>query len=621
MSEIGFWKRLGRILDTLRVVVVNTFFVLFLLILGAALFSSSDSVTVPDNSALVLNLRGALVEERSMTGSLGDLLTPDNGVRDIEVGTVIAALERATTDDRIRMAVLRLDQLQGVSPGHAVAIGNALRRFSAQDKQVVAYGMFFSQAQYLLASHADAIYMHPMGQVLLPGYGGNQIYFNELLNTLHVNMHIFRVGRYKEFVEPYTRNDMSDEARAANQALVDDLWSQYASQVLDNRDIDAATFEQYTQAFPERLGAAGDMATAAIEAYLVDELMTPDQVRARIADTVGYTDEGEFNGIGFAQYLRGTSDATEDAEGAVGVITASGPVVTGRSRGMIASDRVIELIRQARRDDALDALVLRIESPGGSSFASELIRQELELVQLEGKPVVVSMGAVAASGGYWIAATADRIVAEPTTITGSIGVFGILPTFEKSLAQIGVNTDGVATTPLAGADPLSGLSEQYADILQTNVEHTYELFINLVARGRDMAPDAVDEIAQGRVWMGTRALELGLVDTLGNLDDAVAAAAELAGISTWEQRKLTSPMSTRELLLRELTSAGLVLGPLSWLGADRDPVAATPLVAPLVAPLVDRLERAWQVLATLDDPRHSYALCGHCEISGFATLR
>ena len=323
--------------------------------------------------------------------------------------------------------------------------------------------------------------------------------------------------------------------------------------------------------------------------------MNPDELRARIADDVGYGQDGEYLRIGFDDYLR-ANPAPSGSGQAVAVITAEGPIMMGRqNEGVIAADTLSTLIRRAREDDDVSALVIRVNSPGGSSFASEIIRQELELLQLTGKPVVASMGNVAASGGYWISATADQIFARPTTITGSIGVFGIVPTFEGLLSEAGVYTDGVGTTPLSRAfDPFSGLSEEMSRILQLSTEETYEQFVNLVARGRDMAPATVDEVAQGRVWTGSTAQTLGLVDELGNLEDAIARAAELAELDDYRIKRIRPSLSPREMLLGSLGGVES-----EWLPLGRTRIAAV-------------IAEARQFLAMLNDPADSYAICEIC---------
>ncbi|MEM8769568.1 MAG: signal peptide peptidase SppA [Pseudomonadota bacterium] len=591
----GVLARIGRGLTRLRTFTLNALFVLLLLVLITAVLSD-DVPVVPDDSALLINPRGVLVEQRSYADPLGRLLAPDEP-REIELSEITEALKLATDDTRIRLAVLDFDELGGMTAGQAAVIGEAVRGFQAADKEVIAYGASFGQSQYLLASYADALYMHPMGQLLLPGYGANRLYFKELLDKIQINLHIFRAGKYKEFVEPYLRTDMSEEAREANQSLVDELWDFYRSRIVQNRELDPGLFRRYTQNLPEALGEMGDLATAAVEHSLVDELLNLDEVRARIATQVGYGEDGEFRRIGFENYLRAQAAGKgSGSDPIIAVLTAEGPIMMGRqSQGVIAADTVSNLIRQARQDENVEAVVVRVSSPGGSAFASEMIRQELELLQLAGKPVVVSMGNVAASGGYWISATADRILANPTTVTGSIGVFGVFPTFEGALETVGVTSDGVGTTPLSGAaDPFSGLSDDMAAILQLNTEHTYSQFVNLVARGRNMAPEAVDAIAQGRVWTGARAKALGLVDDLGGLDDAVAIAAELADLESWRTEPLRAVPSPREMLL---SSLGGIESELKASGFGR---------------VWSVLNEAEAMLKILTDPQHGYALCEVC---------
>lgn len=588
-----FFNRLGRGLTRARNFTLNAIFLLLLFVLVVALFADNTPV-VPDDSALLVNPRGVLVDQRSPLDPLAEFLAPETP-GEVELGEITGALEQAAGDDRIHMAVLDLDELVGMSAGQAIIIGDAVRAFQAEGKEVVAYGSGFGQSQYLLASYADALYLHPMGQLILPGYGGNNLYFKELLDKLNVSIHIFRVGKYKEFVEPYSRTDMSEEARQANQALVDELWSAYRTRLIENRKLDGPVLDRFTHSLPEQLEAMGDLATVALEHHLVDELLNLDEARARVANEVGYASDGEFLRIGFDDYLR-ANPVSQGRGKAVAVIMAEGPIMMGRqNQRVIAADTVSRLIRRAREDDEVAALVLRVNSPGGSSFASEIIRQELELLQLTGKPLVVSMGNVAASGGYWISATADRIYAMPTTITGSIGVFGIVPTFERALDKIGVRTDGVETTPLSRAfDPFSGLSEDMSRILQLNTEQTYEQFLNLVARGRDMTPEAVDAIAQGRVWTGTTAQGLGLIDELGDLDDAIAKAAELAELDAYRTKRIRPDLSPREILLNSL--AGIES---EWMPLGRTRIAEV-------------LAGAERFLEMLNDPADSYAICEPC---------
>jgi protease-4 len=598
MSRSSIIGRIGRFLTGARVFTANALFVLLILMLAALLLGGDDGIGVPDRAALVLNPQGAIVEQEALGDPLSELLAPRDTARESELRQILRAVEKAKDDTRISTIVLDLDDLAAISTAHAETIGKRLQEFRASDKQVIAFGSYFSQGQYLLASFADAVYLHPYGQFLTTGYGINNLYFNELLDKLGINIHIFRVGKYKEFIEPYTRSSMSDEAREANQALVDALWRNYTSRVTENRGLAAHEFAAYVDDFAPRLEkVGGDMARLALEHELVDELLTPDQARARIADRVGYDRDGNFSSIEYRDYLRaGGSERAASGPGQIGVITARGPIMGGvNGRGVIAADDLIELIRQARQNEAVKALVLRIDSPGGSAFASELIRQELELTQLAGKPVVASMGNVAASGGYWIAATADAIYAQPTTITGSIGIFGIVPTLEKSLAEIGVQSDGVGTTALSrGMDPFSGINDVAARILQANVEHGYSRFLTLVARGREMTTEAVDAVAQGRVWIGQSAKELGLVDELGDLEDAIAGAAVLAGLEDYGVKHIARKLSAEELLLKQLLNR-----------VEKSSA---------VAGVTQTWQQLGHLLDTLNDPADAYALCMTCNV-------
>ncbi len=592
MTDRSVWQRAGAGLTKLRNFVMNTIFLIVMVVVVVLIIGSFGGTQVPENGALVLNPRGTMVEQRTVSDPFDDLWSVGQGLAEANIHQLVQAVERATSDDRIEMIVLDLDELAGSSLAHAVYLGTALNDFKAAGKQVVAIGHYYSQAQYAIATFADAIYMHPFGQLLLSGYGAYQLYFKSLFDKFDVNVHVFRVGTYKAAVEPYTRTDMSPAAKEANQQLVDGLWQAYAELVIENRGIEAATFEYYTRAFDDALTVAeGDMARAALENHLVDELLTPDQARSRIADTVGWDDENRFNRIGYLDYLQVAGQDPVQSQN-VGLIVARGTIQMGDNLRSAGADGLTRLIRRARADDSVRALVLRVDSPGGSTFASELIRQELELLQLADKPLVISMGSVAASGGYWISATADKIIAHPTTITGSIGIFAMMPTFEETLANFGIQTDGVGTSALSGTlDPLRGINEPMQRILQANVENGYEQFINLVARGRDMSPEAVKQIAEGRVWLGSTALELGLVDELGDLSLAIDAAAELANLTDHGVKAFTTPISARDLLFRELFEA-------------RAQEPQNPLVASLRA--------LWLQVAGLNDPMHTYSLCESC---------
>ncbi len=598
-------SKVGRGIDSVRRFVVNALFIVLLLIVIAAVVASCESIKVPDNGALLVNPRGIMVERAGIPdpfeGLLPGLLQGASALAEVELQTVLDALEHARDDDNIRMAILNLDELVWSAPAHGQRIGQALQAFKDTGKKVVAYGHFFSQHQYHIASFADALYMHPQGQLVLEGYGTQNFYFQELLEKFDVNVHVFRVGTYKSAVEPLLRNDMSEEARMAFEALYQNLWQRAVEDIATNRRLEVQQVHEFANNFPERVAAAGgDIARTALENHLVDELLTRDQARVRMGDDVGFLNDSEaINAIDFQSYLQARRALNVGGD-KIAVLTAQGVIVNhGRGNGIVAAEQAIDLIRQAKSDPAVKALVLRVDSPGGSQFASELIRQELELLQLAGKPVVASFGATAASGGYWISATAERIVAEPSTLTGSIGVFSYLTTFENSLAKLGVHSDGVGTTPLTlAANPISGINEAMASILQTQVEHGYEQFINTVARGRSMTTEDVREVAEGRVWSGEVALELGLIDALGGIDTALKDAAELAGISDWDRVELTPPVDPRTALLARLFSNP------SSRQANWQPALASRFLF--------QLRDLFEFLQRMDDPLNLYAMCGEC---------
>jgi protease IV len=596
----SFLGRIGRGITRTRNFVLNTLFIVFLALVVLVLLNNCQSITVPSNSALIVNPKGAIVESATLPDPFQELLSAGPRIAQVELASILRAIEFAAADTDISMIVLDLDELVWAAPAHAQRIGEALRTFRESGKQVVSYGHFYSQAQYHIASFADALYMHPMGQIVLEGFGGFTFYFNELLENFDVNVHVYRVGSFKSAVEPLLRNDMSAEARMAAEALYQNIWQHLLKDVANNR----LTTTEALQDYADNLGNAlqttqGDMARAALEAHLVDELLTVDQANVRLADDVGYRDAAaiEINGVDFQSYLLARNliqPPMSIGKDKIAVIVAQGMIVnTGTDDQVVAADATIELIRQARADPAIKAVVLRVDSPGGSQLASELIRQELELLQVAGKPVIASFGASAASGGYWIAATADAIVAEPTTITGSIGIFSFLTTFEDTLARYGVYTDGVGTTSLTGSSVFSGISDAMGEVLQARVENGYEQFINLVARGRNMEAGAVEAVAQGRVWTGEVAADLGLVDELGGMQAALQKAAEIADLDGWTTVRLRHPVDPRAAFLAQLFAPQGQQSAAQWgLGSG--------------------LEQLVLMLNRFDDPNHAYVLCESC---------
>lgn len=527
-----FFGALWHTLDFLRRLVVNlVFLALLLVVLGAWLFSGRVE-PLEEKTALVVDLRGALVEQytngpaEALLANMLEDARPETRLRD-----VLAAIDTAATDDQIARAVLVLDDLTAAGMPSLRDIAEALARFKAEGKQVVAWSSNYSQAQYFLAAHADEVYLHPFGEIELRGMGGTGLYFRDALDKIGVTVHGFQAGKYKSFLEPFTRNAPSAEALEADAFWLNDAWATWTGAVEQARKLPAGAIARLIDQMPERLAATrGDMAQLALQEKLVDGLKTRDELRALMIERGAATQggKGTFRQIAILDYLaRQTDTASGDA---IAVVVAEGEIVDDDApAGVVSGRATAELLREAREDDQVKAVVLRVNSPGGSAFGSELIRREVELLHAAGKPVVASMGDVAASGGYWISMSADEIVADEATITGSIGVGGLVPTFEKTLEKVGVGTGGASTTWLAQASsPLQPLDPRLAAMLDQRIGHVYRRFIDSVAAGRKRSFEQIDAVAQGRVWTGRQAAERGLVDTLGGLNDALDSAATRA---------------------------------------------------------------------------------------------
>ena len=605
----GIFRTIGAGITTLRRFLTNLVFVFVLVAVFVALLRSSDEgVLVPDGAALLVRLDGPVVEAAPDPDPLAIVLSDDNAPRPILLRDIVSTLRTAAEDDRISSIVLDVDGFPGAAPATLRVIGDALDAFADSGKPIYAGADALGQSQYLLASHATELYLNPQGQILLEGFSSETAYFASALEKLKVNVHVFRVGEYKSAVEPLIRDDMSEPAREAARALMEGLWAEYRDRIATNRALPAEALDGLIDDMPDRLRAVdGDFARLALETGLVDELLTRDAYRARLREAIGSDDDDGFLSIGLRDYAgvarAGERMARMEATRKVAVVVAEG-TITGGSDAETVGELTATMIRNARRDDDVAAVVLRVNSPGGSAFFSEVVRNELELAQLQGKPVVASMGGIAASGGYWISATADRIFAEPDTITGSIGIFGILATFEDTAAVLGVNSDGVGTHRLSSAgNVLDPINPAYADLLQQSVERGYERFLDIVARGRDMTPEAVDEVAQGRVWSGRSALQLGLVDELGGIDAAARAAALAAGVDDWQMVYVEPERSARDLLIEQLLAspagawaAGAVAGPTVEGLREIRAMATAPM----------------QLLSRLKDPGHVYAMCVAC---------
>lgn len=593
----GFFRRIGGVLEGLRRFLVNLFFLLFLVILVVVFFAARPEV--PERAALVLEPRGTVVEQLGPFDPIAEL--SGNGTREALLANLIDALDRGREDPRIEMAVLELNELDHIGVSKSIELGRALERFRAAGKAVVANADSYDQDQYFLAVHADEIYLNSMGAVVLEGFGVFRNYFRRALEKLSIEFHLFKVGEYKSALEPLVRDDMSEQAKEANRAWLDQLWGLYTATVTERRGIDEESLSRYVNQIDQVLAEhGGDAAAAAVSSGLVDDILSRADLEQLLISRVGEDDEGRFNRIGHREYLSLTRPTQPAVKQRVGVIVASGLITEGEQPpGMIGGDSLSQLIRQAREDEDIKAVVLRVDSGGGSAVASEVIRSELLRLKASGKPLVVSMGSTAASGGYWIAANADEIWATPATLTGSIGIFGAIPTIDRALGELGISTDGVGTTEVAGGlridRPLNPVVER---AIQAGVEHGYRQFLEIVAGGRDMLVEQVEPIAQGRVWTGTDARELGLVDRIGGLDEAVKSAAALAGLSKYRVERVQQPMTPAERLLRQL------MGVSSGWWPQSDFATTYGWLVPVLQPLRD--------LTMANDPRRTYAYCATC---------
>jgi protease-4 len=586
---------------------------LLLLIFGliGALFSRPIPF-VPDKAALVIAPQGPLVEQ--FTGDPVERAIAETlrqGPIETRVRDLVDAIEAARDDKRIVALYLDLGGLAGGGTAKLQEVARAIDEFKTSGKPVIAFGEYYDQPQYYLASRADEIYLDPQGIAYIDGFANYGLFIKEALDKLSVDWNVFRVGEYKSAVEMFTRNDMSPAEREESLAWLNSVWDTWKADVAGARGFEPTVLQAYADNAPEALRATGgDLARVALDAGLVTELKGRYEVEDRIAEITGEDEDlHSYKGVDFEGYLahvQSTKVLKGKSGNKIAFIVASGEILPGeQAPGTIGSDTLAAQLREARHDDDVKAVVLRIDSPGGSTFASEVIRREVAELRADGKPVVASMSTLAASGGYYIAMDADRIVASPATLTGSIGIFAMFPTFQRSLERLGVHVDGVGTTELSGEfSPVRPMSDGTRDVLQQSIDHEYQRFISLVARSRKKDVGEIDKIAQGRVWSGADARQLGLVDELGGYQDAIELAAKLAELGEDY----------------EVDHYDRVIGISEALGFRIDEAVAR-LVAPIVAKhvAIPRLPRALEPLADelarldrLRDPRNVYMYCLVC---------
>lgn len=615
-EKSGIMRRIfrffGSVINGIRTIIGMLFLGFFLLVLGGMF--ADDIQPMPDSGALYLAPSGVLVDQKSYTDPFGQILSGGNQ-RDSEtlVRDIIEALDAAGRDSRITHLVIDTDYMTGGGLSKLEEISVALLRFKKSGKPVIAVADNLSQSQYYLAAHADEILLNPLGAVMITGFGAYNSYFKEALDKLKINMHIFRVGQFKSAVEPFLGNSMSPDAKQASTELMNELWQFYGSQIEQLRGLPSGTIHRYADNLHINLQASlGNSSALAKKQDLIDQVATRTEMSAYLNEMIPSTD-GEFNRITLKGYLNhvrlGKINSAAAKRHKIALVVAAGNIVDGEQpEGTAGGDTLAGIFDRLRDDSDIKAVVLRIDSSGGSAFASDVIRDAMAATRKQGIPIVVSMGSYAASGGYWIATEADHVLAMPTTITGSIGVFGVIPTVEDSLAAMGIYSDGVATTNIAGILQLDRpMTKQAEMVFQSGVDNVYTRFLALVAEARNSTPAEVHKIAQGQVWTGQRALQLGLIDELGDLSDAIVEAAELANLSEYMVDYQRKPLTVYEQFLSEMNSnIGASLAGLgvrdsndSWLPESLRKQAKVML-------------EPFKLLDQLSDPRGIYLYCEQC---------
>lgn len=611
-------KKLWTLINTTRKLILNLIFFIILFAVFGLSFDDSNKIEVPNGTALILDLKGDIVEQKKQIvpadAIMSEALGKEEENPEILLADIKEVLVKAKDDERITTLVIYPQNLRSAGLTHLQEIAASIIDFKESGKEVIAYGDYFSQDQYYLAAHADKVWMNPEGAVILEGYGRYRTYYKAALDKLNITQHIFKVGTYKSAIEPYIRDDMSEPAKEANKAWLSSLWNSYKFDIAQARHLTMDDFDETASGLLAKIKLAdGSFGQYAKASGLIDELRTREDIRLDMISKVGKADKGSgYNQIHFKDYARATKQPYTRANpltDKVAVIIAKGAILNGHQKpGTIGGDSTAILLRKARLNDKVKAVVLRVDSPGGSAYASEIIRQEIELIKAAGKPVIASMGQYAASGGYWISAPANEIWASPNTITGSIGIFGMFMTFEKALDKLGIHSDGVGTTDIAGLGVTRPLNEDVGHIIQASINRGYKNFISLVAQNRNMTIEEVDKIAQGRVWIGAKAQEIGLVDKLGGLDDAIKAAADLAGLKNYDTLLIEQEISAKDIFLINLIEQTKAYLPSDSLNTSS---FNSPALQKMVADLVNEYEKINQ----LNDPRGIYSVCLMCEIN------
>lgn len=602
-----FWSAV----DSSRRFLINLIFLLLVIFLLNAIFSS-DKVKLDDKTALILNFKGQIVEQHA--GSASDAFLAEvqgENKRSTQLRDILTVLDAAAVDPKISSAVLMLDGMQGAGLAVLREVAAGIERFKASGKKVIAWGSSFDQRQYYLASHANEVYMHPMGNVMLSGFGGYRNYYKDALDKIGITVNVLKVGTFKSFAEPYIANGPSSASSEAEAFLYNAMWKLYTDGVEKARKLPAGTVMNGIDNLPTMLKAAnGSVAQFAVDAKLIDGLKSRDDLRQMMLG-MGAKDAQtkSFKQINFDEYLQTQSHFGFGPN--IAVIVAEGEISEGNaSPGAIGGLSTANLVRKAREDDQVKAVVVRVDSPGGSAFGSELIRQELELTRKAGKPVVISMGNVAASGGYWISMSSDEVIADAATITGSIGVFAIFPTADKVMDKIGVHTAGTTTTWMSDSfNPLRPMNPKFGEVIQLGINNIYSEFTTKAAAARKTTPEKIDEVAQGRVWTGEQAKERGLVDRIGSFKDALKSAATLAKLGNDYRVTYIEREPSKFDRIFSMFEDGAAKAAARAIN-DQFKVAVAPSGIPPAAATEMIKDLAW--LADLRKENRSYMVMAHC---------
>lgn len=591
-------KTIGRILDFLRRLTLNLVFVA--VIVGLIfVFVYEKPIRVPQNSVLLVTLSGQISEEDDFNGQGTFASMLDGSESSTRLRDVTRALLRAADDQRIAAVHFRVQDLQKAGLASLREIGAAMDRVKAAGKKITVWSTGYSQVQYAVAAHASEVFVHPMGGVMLRGISGTRLYWGDALKELGVTVHVYRAGEFKSAPEVFVRSSPSKESLDADRFWMKDIWWQYTANIESSRGLMPGAVDKVIATYPELLEKAqGDMSRVALNQNLIDSVSTSDELMDILKTRLGSKSSSEMGLFDYRKYLEAID---EDPVGKrIAVVTIQGEIKDGGDGpGMTGARDAVRRIRAVRESSDYAALVVRIDSPGGSTVASELIRRELELVKKAGKPVIASFGDYAASGGYWIALGANKIVTDPMSVTGSIGVFGMMPTFEKSLEKLSLGVGGASTSPLADAmNPLKTVTPEYRKMMELTVARTYRDFISLVAKGRRMEEQKVEALAQGRVFTGRQAVDMGLADTLGGMDVALKLAAEMSGES-----KVTVEYIERDASGFSMMLVRLMQGALEVSGLSESLRLAVPLAQSL-QPL-ERLQR----VSTGVMPLYAHCLC------------